>query len=68
MLVVRNLVVDAHWSGTDEDRAAGTGAGTISFGPFAVTGDVSFDGTQMSRPAPQIVAWLAAVVPPCPAA
>lgn len=65
MLVVRNLVVKANWS--EADRAKAEGTATIAFGPFTVTGDASFDGTQMSRPAPQVVAWLATVVPACPA-
>lgn len=63
MLVVRNLVVHAHWSEADKAKADDTN--TISFGPFSVSGSDGFDGTDMSRPAPQIVAWLAAVVPPC---
>jgi hypothetical protein len=65
MLVVRNLEVRAHWSEADRDKATSTG--TIAFGPFAVTGEAGFDGSQMSRPAPQVVAWLGTVVPASPA-
>jgi hypothetical protein len=64
LLVVRNLEVNAHWS--DADRAKADSAGTIAFGPFTITGAPSFDGSTLSHPGPQVVAWLASVVPPCP--
>jgi hypothetical protein len=64
LLVVRNLQVKANW--TDADRAKADAAGTISFGPFAISGAPSFDGSTLSHPGPQVVAWLGTVVPPCP--
>jgi hypothetical protein len=66
LLVVRDLLVHAHWS--DADRAKAEDSDTISFGPFSISGSDGFDGTTMSRPTPQVVAWLATVVPPCPIA
>ncbi|GIH65722.1 hypothetical protein [Microbispora siamensis] len=65
MLVVRDLVVEAEWSDADRDKA-GSGA-TVAFGPFRVAGEGAFDGTRLTRADPQVVAWLAAVVPACPA-
>ncbi|VVB94960.1 Uncharacterised protein [uncultured archaeon] len=67
-LAVRNLVVRAAWSDGDRDKAeqASKAAGVLSFGPFALTGDVHFDGTELRRSTPQIVAWLAAILPACP--
>ncbi|WP_214321802.1 hypothetical protein [Nonomuraea sediminis] len=64
MLAVRNLVVEADWSDADRQKAA-SGA-TVSFGPFKVSGEAAFDGTRLTRPDPQVVAWLATVVPACP--
>ncbi|MEU0007962.1 SH3 domain-containing protein [Streptomyces sp. NPDC006314] len=66
MLVVRRLVVKAHWSSTDRARAAGTR--TLALGPFVLSGAEGFDGSELTRPAPQVVAWLAAIVPDCPKA
>jgi hypothetical protein len=67
-LAVRNLVVRSAWSEGDRGKAqrAGRASGPLSFGPFAVTGGSTFDGTELRRAAPQIVAWLAAVVPAWP--
>ncbi|XVQ87345.1 hypothetical protein ACQP2K_08000 [Microbispora siamensis] len=55
----------AEWSDADRDKA-GSGA-TVAFGPFKVAGEAAFDGTRLTRADPQVVAWLAAVVPACPA-
>jgi hypothetical protein len=66
MLVVRNLVVKSKWSEADRDRVAS--AKSLALGPFALTGAESFDGFELTRPAPQVVAWLANVVPACPKA
>ena len=66
MLAVRNLVVEARWSEADKTRAGSTD--TLSFGPFIVGGADGFDGSRLSRPSPQVVAWLATVVPACPGA
>jgi hypothetical protein len=63
MLVVRNLTVKAHWS--DTDRARASSAETLALGPFTLTGAVG-DDSELTRPAPQVVAWLAAVLPACP--
>ncbi|MEU4039669.1 hypothetical protein [Streptomyces collinus] len=63
MLVVRNLVAKAHWSDTDRARAAS--AETLALGPFALAGAAG-SGSELTRPAPQVVAWLAAVLPACP--
>jgi hypothetical protein len=65
MLAVRNLVVEARWS--EADRAKAGSAGTIAFGPFTVTGQAGFDGSHMTHAGGQVVAWLATVVPACPA-
>jgi hypothetical protein len=65
MLVVRQLVLEADWSAAD--RAQASSHHTIAFGPFAVTGQSGFDGSRLVEPAPQVVAWLATVVPACPA-
>lgn len=64
MLVVRNLVAKARWS--DADRARAASAETIALGPFTLTGAAAGDGSELTRPAPQVVAWLAAVLPACP--
>lgn len=64
MLVVRNLVAKAHWS--DADRARAASAKTLALGPFTLTGAAGGDGSALTRPAPQVVAWLAAVLPACP--
>ena len=66
MLAVRNLVVEARWSEADKAKAGSTG--TLSFGPFTVGGADGFNGSRLSRPSPQVVAWLATVVPACPGA
>lgn len=64
MLVVRNLVAKAHWSDSDRTRVAS--AETLALGPFTLSGAEGFDGSELSRPAPQVVAWLATVLPACP--
>ncbi|MEV4925095.1 hypothetical protein [Streptomyces roseoverticillatus] len=64
MLVVRNLVAKARWSDADHARAAS--AETLALGPFTLTGAVSGDTSELTRPAPQVVAWLAAVLPASP--
>jgi hypothetical protein len=66
MLVVRNLTVKAAWS--EADRARAQDAASISFGPFSITGGDAFDGARLIQPSPQVVAWLATVVPECPKA
>ncbi|TXS48253.1 SH3 domain-containing protein [Streptomyces sp. t39] len=63
MLVVRNLAAKAHWSDTDRARAAS--AETLALGPFTLAG-ADRDGSVLTRQAPQVVAWLAAVLPACP--
>jgi hypothetical protein len=65
MLTVRNLIVEANWTEADKSHAAT--AAPLAFGPFVVSGADSFDGTRLTRPAPQVVGWLATVVPACPA-
>jgi hypothetical protein len=67
-LAIRNLFVRAVWSDGDRAKAeqAGKAAGVMSFGPFALTGDVHFDGAELRCSTPQIVAWLAAILPACP--
>jgi hypothetical protein len=64
MLVVRDLVVRARW--TEADRARAANAKALALGPFTVSGADAFDGSTLTRPAPQVVAWLAMVVPACP--
>ena len=64
MLAVRNLVVEARWS--EEDKNSVGNAEAIAFGPFTISGADGFDGSRLSRPTPQVVAWLATVVPACP--
>lgn len=58
-LVVRNLVVHAEWSEADlrEQKCS------IAIGPFKFT---NFDGGDLYCKNPQIVAWLASIVPACP--
>ncbi len=67
-LAVRNLFVRAAWRDGDRAKAeqASKADGVLSFGPFALTGDVHFDGTELRCSTPQIVAWLAAILPACP--
>jgi hypothetical protein len=48
---------------SDADRARAASAETLALGPFTVTGADSLDGSELSRPAPQVVASLATVVP-----
>ena len=64
MLVVRRLVVTARWSDADRARAARSAA--LAFGPFTLTGGDAFDGSELTREGPQVVAWLGQVLPASP--
>ena len=64
MLVVRRLFLKAEWSESDRERASQVKS--LAFGPFTVAGGEAFDGTELRREAPQVVAWLGQVLPASP--
>lgn len=68
MLLVRGLTIRGSWSAADAGTAAAAQQefGTLGLGPFSLTGDVGWDGTSLTRPGLQVVAWLAAVTPQFP--
>ncbi|NAZ77367.1 hypothetical protein GTQ99_18350 [Kineococcus sp. T13] len=70
MLVVRDLRISGEWSGADGAAAAGAQQelGAVGLGPFALTGDVGWDGTTLSRPGMQVVAWTGVLTRRFPAA
>lgn len=68
MLLVRDLTIRGSWSPTDASAAAAAQQqfGTLGLGPFSLTGEVGWDGSSLTRPGTQVVAWLAALTPQFP--
>lgn len=79
MIVARDVQISAQWprEAADQIQTALSGAGQVSFGPFALSGASArpgtarllkprFDGLTLSMPQLQHIGWLNQVVPACP--
>ncbi|WP_157882571.1 hypothetical protein [Streptomyces silvensis] len=78
-ILARDIKISADWGSTDLQRATQSTSirGSVGFGPFSLSGSYqnssstrrfasSFDGTTLTVPGAQIVAWLSSVVPYSP--